>query len=201
MRTPFNIVNKLFAIAALMLMHQIAAAAPSPISSAARVEFLNSQDTPNYIVFYTVIYGIVGDANSDQGRSVRLVKAAFDESSDEVAAELLRNIRESIDTLEADAETSTRRLVCDLGGPQPDSLYYRRLDALDDALIANINRHYILFLASLSETHAEAFNAYLTSKRTTVQFRALDHKHSYETSGVDILSVIADTCANFGEPQ
>lgn len=164
-----------------------------------RIEYPNSAETPNHIVFQSVLYRLGARAKKDYPAAVGITQRTFGETSEAEAIAILNRIREIIAALEEDGHASRKRLLCGNGSLQQKDVYYKRMDALDDARIARLRMHYVLFMTGLNEPQTEAFEAYIESSKTKVYFRTAEHKSSYENADVNVLDTVALLCAEYGE--
>lgn len=163
-----------------------------------RLEYRNTKALPNHLAFQHEIFRIRAHEEKNTERAVGIVQKGFGNVSTEEAEELLQKILTISGSIQEDRAASENRILCNNGAIRSKDEYYKRMDALDDAMISNIERHYILFLADLSDQQSQAFLAYLDSRKERIYFRTAGHKSTYESMNIDVIDHVVQVCANYG---
>ena len=159
-----------------------------------RMEFLNSSQMPNHIVFQSVLYHFRGRIERDLDAGTRLIQKRFGGTTTIEAVAITARIEQALSSIEQNHDSVRRGLLCENGGLRSRDFYYQQLDAIEDARLSNLESTYQDFMATLSQSQAEAFQNYLNSQKTRTQFRLSSYKHSYEKANKDVLPVVAEVC-------
>ena len=131
--------------------------------------------------FFALVTHIALHARDDHPRAVGMVRYSMRLDNDTAAGFMLERFMETWQSMEDDAVSDRRKLVCpsDRTLPSGDALY-AAFDALDGARTASAARQLALLRAELSREQNKNLTAWIadaTSGSTVVVF---DHKKRYE---------------------
>lgn len=163
-----------------------------------RTEYKHSMDTPNHLVFWSVLRSVQSRDAQDHDVTVQIILARFDLVSAEDAEMVLANMLVTANAIKNEHLEIRNTILCKGDRAQEKVEIFRRMDAVDDARDAATRHHYLSYMSSLDASEEVNFLRWLDERKKTYSYRTAEHESLYEGSGIDVIAFIDQACAKWG---
>ena len=166
-----------------------------------RAEYIHSMDTPNHLVFWSVLRSIQRRDSEDHDRTVQIIENRFETDEREDAETILANMLATAESIRSERLDVRNRIFCERARAQKKDVIYQRMDEIDDERAAATRRHYLSFLSGLSATEEVYLLRWLNETKKTYSYRSGSHKSMYEGTGTDMIAYVNQACAKWGQTR
>lgn len=161
-----------------------------------RTEHRHSPDTPNHLVFGSILHSTHSREARDHDIAVQIVQKRFGLGSAQEAERILTKMLDTLESLQHENMLLRKKMLCGADRVREKRVIYRKMDALDDVRAVATHKHYIIFLSDLDDAATVNFLQWLEESKKTYSYRTAEHASMYEGTGIDVLSYVDQSCAD-----
>lgn len=158
-----------------------------------RTEYDRTQNTPDHIIFGTLLVIMNHAAASDRVGTVERIQWRMGFEKRE-AEEFLTRMEAVHTSLRNEYNELMKEMLCKSQNRSKKQIY-AAMDTLDDVRLLVTNKHYLVFRQSLDADDAERLTQWLSDKKPGHYHRTAEHESLYENTGEDVIARVQQICA------
>lgn len=161
-----------------------------------RAEYRNTLETPDDIIFGTLLLHTNASAQNDYLSAVQNIQYRMEIDNEEEAKTFLDALLRTQSELEQEQTDITIRMLCGKSGHRSKKQLYTALDLLDDAMQMATKKHFLVLKASLDQPTKDGLTNWLQTMKLSHYHRTAEHESLYEGTDYDVTLHVDMACAN-----